>query len=77
LSPLRTGGSGWIVGLIDSRRLQQKNHSRHILAGVRLQIPGARPEKFIRAAEPRLYYHIPQEALVAQNSAASAAGPTR
>jgi hypothetical protein len=38
---------------------------------------GPRPEKFIRAAEPRLYYHIPQDALVAQNNAPSAAGPAR
>jgi hypothetical protein len=34
-------------------------------------------ENFIRAAEPRLYYHIPQEALVAHNSAPSAAGRGR
>jgi exosortase D (VPLPA-CTERM-specific) len=56
-------------------------------AMVRVMVPVANPtdvaaadqqaERFIRAAEPRLYYHIPQEALVAHNNAPSPAGPAR
>lgn len=34
-------------------------------------------ERFIRAVEPRLYYHIPQDVVVAHNSALSAAGGPR